>query len=348
MRMIKTGFAKARASVTNWIVTLRFMVLPWLTAWWYGQQIAHAGGPPAAGARDLVVVAPCYGDHPTLPAFLDHHRELGVDTFVFLDLSPSGALAKRLREHGDCAVWRPRHEPDPRKAIFWLNFLRRRYASGRWCLSLEIGDLFVFARSETRNIKDLIEFLETEQRDHIYALVVELYGNRPADMLRPEPGGHPLALLPYFDPYGYVTAPRLGRFRNLTVRGGVQRRTTFRDAPRRSPPLNRIPLVKWRWYYGYVATTRMLMPRRLNWPHSPWHSTPTAALLRCALLESDGVLRRAAKAEAADIILPDGGARSFALVSELRERQLRHDCSRLYTSSWDLVECGLVNPGQWF
>lgn len=347
--MIRSAWGKTRTTLTTWVVTLRFMVLPWLTAWWCGRQLAHLSGPAqSASTRDLVLVAPCYGDHPTLLAFLDHHRELGVDKFVFLDLSPSGALAKRLREHGDCAVWRPRGEPDPKKAIFWLNFLRRRYATGRWCLSLELNDLFVFARCETRNIKDLIEFLETEQRDHMYALVVELYGNRPAETLDLDPGEHPLALLPYFDPCGYATAPRLGRFRNMTVRGGVQRRTMFRDAPRRAPPLNRIPLVKWRWYYGYVATTRMLMPRRLNVPHSPWHSTPTAALLRFSLLENDGVLRRAAKAESADIIHPDGGGRSFAQVSELRERQLRHDSSRLYSTSWDLVECGLVNPGQWF
>lgn len=347
--MIKSTFGKLRTAASNWVVTLRFVALPWLVAWWNGRLLAHAAGPAGpAGSRDLVVVAPCYGDHPLLPTFLDHHRELGVDLFVFLDLSPGGVLAKRLREQNDCAVWRPRDEPNAKKAIFWLNFLRRRYAAGRWCLSLEPSDLFVFARSETRNIKDLIEFLETEQRDHVYALVVELYGNQPAETLAVEPGEHPLSLLPYFDPGGYVTAPRAGRFRNMTVRGGVQRRILYRDAPRRSPPLNRVPLVKWRWFYGYVAGTRMLMPRRLNAAHSPWHSTPTAALLRFSLLENDGVLRRAAKAESGDIILPDGGGRSFALVSELRERQLRHDCSRLYTTSWDLVECGLVNPGQWF
>ncbi|MBV9756864.1 MAG: glycosyltransferase family 2 protein [Alphaproteobacteria bacterium] len=347
--MIKSTIGKLRATLTGWVFMLRFMVLPWLAAWRAGRQLVHAGGPAMpAGARDLVVVAPCYGDHPTLLAFLDHHRELGVDLFVFLDLSPAGTLAKRLHAHGDCAVWRPRGEPDAKQALLWLNALRRRYATGRWCLSLEISDLFVFARSETRNIKDLIEFLETEQRDHIYALVVELYGNRPAEMLQLEAGEHPLALLPYFDVGGYTTAPRLGRFRNMTVRGGMQRRILHREAPRRAPPLNRLPLVKWRWYYGYVATTRMLMPRRLNWPHSPWHSSPTAALLRFALLENDGVLRRAAKAEAADVILPDGGARSFAQLSELRDRQLRHDSSRLYASTWDLVECGLVNPGQWF
>jgi hypothetical protein len=106
-------------------------------------------------------------------------------------------------------------------------------------------------------------------------------------------------------------------------------------------------LVKWRWFYAYVSGTRMMMPRRLNAPHCPWHSSPTAGLLRFALLDGDGALRRAAKAEAGEII-PDGGGRSYARVPDLRHQLMRQDCSELFTNSWDLVDCGLLNPGQWF
>ena len=346
--MIKARIDKISLELSNWLAAIRFIILPWLVAQWNGRLLEHKGGPAKPAApRELTAVVPFYGSDRLLAAFLDHHRRLGVDAFAFLDLSPNGDLSERLAGQSDCAVWRPRGEPDPTKAIYWLNYLRWRYATGRWCLSLEPTDWFVFPRSETRQIRDLIDFLETERRNHIYALVVEMYGDRPDSALSLKSGEHPLTALPYFDPYGYTTAMRPGRFRNVVVRGGVQRRTLFRDSPRRTPALNRIPLVKWRWFYAYVAGTRLMMPRRLNPPHSPWHSSPTAGLLRFALLDDDGALRRAAKAEAGEII-SDGGGRSYARVPELRNVVARQDCSELFTSSWDLVDCGLLNPGQWF
>jgi glycosyl transferase family 2 len=347
--ILKIGHIKRLATETsNWSAAARVTIAAWLRAQWSALSLKHEDGPARAlAAGGLVAVVPFYGSTALLPSFLDYHRRLGVDAFVFLDLSPQGGLSARLAGQRDCAIWRPTGEPDPRRAIFWLNYLRARYATGRWCLSIEITDRFVFARSETRSIKDLTDFLETEFRNHIYALVVEMYGDRPAAAIRLKPADDPLGTLPYFDPFGYSTAPRSGRFYTMLVRGGVQRRTLFRDTPRRAPVLNRIPLVKWRWNYSYVAGTRLLMPRELNMPHAPWHSTPTACLLRFALLDPDANLAAAAKAEAAEIVA-DGGGRAYARVPDLRGRPIKLESSQPFLNSWSLVECGLLNPGQWF
>ena len=291
-------------------------------------------------------MSPFYGNFDLLPMFLRHHRRLGVDEFVFLDLSAEGGLAERLANANDCAIWRPHGAIDPGRAIYWLNFLRRHYATGRWCLSIEPTDLFVFARSEHRQIKDLVEFVESEHRDHVFALVVDMYGERPAENLSFEPGQNPLNKLNWFDSLGYVTAWP-GRNRNVTVRGGVQRRALYTSTPRQSPPLNRIPLVKWRHFYGYVAGTRLMMPRRLNTAHTPWHTCPTGCLLRFALLDTDEALAAAAHADGAHIAA-EAGFTAFDGVAALRSQRLKQDVSSRYTSSADLVGCGLLNPGQWF
>jgi hypothetical protein len=340
--------SKFTAELSHWLVALRLTLLAWVGAQRRASRLKHEEGPARAGApKGVVAVVPFYGSDTLLASFLDHHRRLGVDEFVFLDLSPKGGLAGRLAGERDCAIWRPRGEPDPRRAIDWLNYLRRRYATGRWCLSIEPTDRFVFARYESRQIKDLTDFLDTERRSHIYALVVEMYGDRPAAALRLRSGDQPLRALPYFDPYGYTTTSRSGRFRNVVVRGGLQRRTALRDAPRRAPALNRIPLVKWRWHYSYIAGTRLMMPRHLNEPHSQWHSSPTACLLRFGLLDAEASLTAAARAEVAELV-SDAGGRSFGRLSDLRGRLVKQDFSRPFTGSWDLVECGLLNPGQWF
>ena len=291
-------------------------------------------------------MVPYYGNETLLPAFLDHHRGLGVGEFVFLDLSASGRLAAILAGESDCAVWRPRLGSGPQRAISWLNHLRRRYATGRWCLSLNPTEFFVFYRCETRQIGDLTDFIEAERRDHLYALLVDLYGDEPAARLRLDTEEHPLDVLPYFDALGYVTSgPH--RYRNVVVRGGVRRRALYSDSPRKTPALSRIPLVKWRWYYVYIDGTQLLMPSRLNTSHSHWHSSPTACLLSLALLDSDEQVVLGWLAEKRPSISARGRALGPDLV-EMRRRRLKEDLSERFCGSESLVDCGLINPGQWF
>jgi hypothetical protein len=335
------------SSISDFVVIVRYIFLPWLRSYVSGRRLEHQGGrAKSASSTEVVLVTPYYGNERLLPSFLDHHRRQGMDEFVFLDLSAEGTLSARLAGDADCAVWRPRGAPDAGLAIFWLNYLRWRYGTGRWCLSIEPNELFVFPHCETRQIKDLIEFVETERRGHVFALVIEMYGERPAASHDRSIEDHPLAALPYFDPYGYTTAAP-GRFRNILVRGGLWRRALFTNSPRRTPAVNRVPLVKWRWYFVYLAGTRFILPRRLNLPHPPFHSSPTACLLRFALLDDDASLALAAKAEARQI-LGDGGGLCYPGVEELRRLSLKEEMSVHFTSSRDLLEYGLLNPGQWF
>jgi hypothetical protein len=278
-----------------------------------------------------------------LPSFLAHHRSLGVDLFVFLDLSEERELSAHLAEEADCAVWLPRNTTGSKWALQWLNFLRTRYATGHWCLSVEPCDFVVFYRSETRTIKDLIEFAQTEGSRQLYAVAIEMYGERPAAEIRLGEGQNPLELLSYFDPHGYVTATP-GRYGNVVIRGGPQRRALHAA---RSSALNRMPLVKWKWFFTYAAGTRLLMPRRVNRPHRSAHTSPTICLLCFAQLYDDATLRRAAELEAGKTVR-DGGGSSYRGAARLRQLALKTEDSVRFKSSADLAECGLINPGQWF
>jgi hypothetical protein len=289
---------------------------------------------------------PYYGNKELLVSFLRYYRRLGVDGFVFLDLSGRQPLAELLHGEQDCAVWRPRGALSPKRGIHWLNFLRRRYGTGRWCLSVEPSEFLVFPQSETRDIRDLAEFLGTEQRDHLFALVLEMYADDRASAVSLALDDNPLEVLPYFDPVGYACRGT-GRLRSIPTQGGVQRRTLFADAPQNAPTLNRIPLVRWRWYFSYVAGTRLMVPGRLNTAHSTWHLNPTACLLRCALLDDVANLVTAASVEKTALVA-DGAMPSYPGLVKLRNLRLTHSASARFGSSQDLLRWGLLNPGQWF
>jgi hypothetical protein len=281
-----------------------------------------------------------------LPANLSHHRHLGVDLFVLLDLSENGGLAAALKDAADCVVWRPRGGVRLKRALPWLNYLRRRYATGRWCLSIEPSDFIAFHHSETRKLKDLTEFIESERRNHVFGVAVEMYADRPAAELSLQAGDDPRALLQFFDPLGYETA-RIGRLLEVAVRGGPQRRRLFQSIPRRSPALNRIPLVKWEWYFNYAAGTRVLTPRKLNQPHAAAHANPTVCLLNYAQLNDDAILARAATAESYEWVTGAGDP-IYPGITKLRWMNLKTNVSTVLQGSGDLARAGLFTPGQWF
>jgi hypothetical protein len=330
---------------------IRFTVfrvfLPTLYALTSGRQLKRRTADiRKLGGSALVAVVPFYGDARLLPTFLDYHRKLGIDAFVMLDLSKAGDLAVLLNGATDCVVWRPKGGFRLERALLWLNYLRRRYATGRWCLSIEPSEFIVFHRCETRKLKDLIEFVASERRNHVFGIVVEMYNERPASELSIQPGEDPRKILNLFDPLGYETA-KPGRLMEIPVRGGPQRRLLFRSNPRRAPALNRVPLVKWSWFFNYGGGTRVMTPRKLNQPHALLHSSLTVCLLNYAQLFDEAELSRAAQAERRTTIGGTGDP-IYPGIHKLRRLKLKTDVSEVFRTSQDLDDAGLFNPGQWF
>jgi hypothetical protein len=304
------------------------------------------GAADGAKLTGLTAVVPFYGDQWLLPWFLNYYRNLGVSYFVFLDLDAKQGIHEWLEGAADCAVWRPVGFMHPGNTIHALNFLRHRYAMDRWCLSVDPFDLLVFPKSETRHVRDLIDFAESEKRDHIYAVVVDAYGDVPGRGITPAPEKSPEELLPYFDRFGYQTAERVAGL-EVPILGGVQRRALYGDEPRMAPALNRIPLVKLCKDAFYISSTRKMVPHRLNTPHSDWHSTPTACLLRYAILGDEVSLHVAKQAEGGQPY-PDNATTLYAGSEKMAAMTLKNQNSGRYEGSRSLLGCGLLNNGQWF
>lgn len=312
-----------------------------------GRQLCRVfGKPDGRKIGSVIAVVPYYGDHRMLPWFLGYYRKLGVRLFVFLDISADKDLPGRLESATDCAVWHPKGFMHPGKTIDALNHLRHLYARNKWCLSVEPYDFLVFPKCETRHIRDLTDFIESEQRRHVFAIVVDAYGDGPACEMRASDDVSPFEQLPYFDRFGYQTAA--GEALDVVpILGGVQRRYLYGDEPQRAPALNRIPLLKLTWDCYYLASTRVVVPARFNTPHSEWHSTTTACLLRYALLGSEMPLHLAKQAEPAQLH-PDTITPLFAGSEAMVSATLKNQGSQKFGSSRDLLECGLINNGQWF
>lgn len=349
-KLISSLFARIKRWTKNprakLVFEYKFYYRPRSLAYFHGRQLERVhGNPPSKGSRRITAVVPYYGNRGILPSFLKHYRYLGVQQFVFLDLSEQRELIEILHADTDVAIWRPPAAQPVKHGLHWLNFLRQKYCIGCWCLSVEPSEFFIFYRCEVRHLRDFVEILENEHRGHVYAIVVEAYGDGRARDLDAEKGS-PFDLLPYFDGVGYTTREG-GRFRSVVTQGGVQRRTLFGDDPRRSPPLNRIPFMRWGPRCYYLANTRVVVPHRFNSAHAKWHLSPTSCLLRYSLLDDEKVLAIAGNVEEASL-LTDGLSPTYPGAHIMRGQVLKHYGSVRYGTSQDLVAWGLLSPGQWF
>jgi glycosyltransferase involved in cell wall biosynthesis len=199
-----------------------------------------------------------------LPFFLDHYRRLGVDHFLIVDNDSDDGTAGYLAGQPDVSLWTT---PDSYKlsrfGLDWTHRLQSRYAHGHWCLTLDADEIFIFPYWTTRNLRALTSWLDGQAVRSFGAMLLDMYPKGPLDAQEYHTGQDPFRILGWFDGGNYAVQVQ-PRMRNLWIQGGVRARCFFAGDPRRSPTLNKIPLVKWDRRYAYVNSTHAILPRRLN------------------------------------------------------------------------------------
>lgn len=199
-----------------------------------------------------------------LPHWLDHHRALGVGHFLIVDNASDDGSAAYLAAQPDVSLWTT--SASYRESRFgrdWTNWLLTRHGAGRWCLTLDADELFVFPHMDRADLPALTAELDRRGVRALGALMVELFPRGPLDPGRPLSHAEALARLTWFDADNYRCAIQQP-MRNRWVQGGVRDRAFFADRPQRAPTLNKLPLVRWRRGYAYVNSTHSLLPAALN------------------------------------------------------------------------------------
>ena len=190
--------------------------------------------------------------------------------------------------------------------------------AGRWVIWLWNGEFFVFPFGENREIGDLTDFLTDERRKSLYCYNFDLYAqDLPAQDQAPE-----LSELS-IDRTGYHAFPRDNQ--QLRVYGGLGWR--FQELlPDRLRQIGRTSL--------FLAQPDLRMGEEFfinNDEYAsvscPWHRNPTGAVMS---------LRRAKRIMAHPEFPP------------LRKRLVWDGTERFNWSSAQLLDLGLIEPGQWF
>ncbi|WP_318010671.1 glycosyltransferase family 2 protein [Celeribacter litoreus] len=220
-----------------------------------------------------------------LPFFLQYYRALGVTDFLFVDNGSDDGTLALLSDQPDVSLWSTdAGYKAARFGLDWVTWLQMRYASGKWCLTVDADELLVFSGDADRTLSHLTEALEAEGQIAFGALMLDLYSEGPVGGISYVAGQNPLEVLTHFDAGPYRATRQMPK-ENLWVLGGVRERVFFPDAPERGPTLNKLPLVKWNWRYAYVNSTHAILPRNLNrFYDGPGDTRPCGVLLHTKFL----------------------------------------------------------------
>ncbi|XHY14266.1 hypothetical protein NeNHUV3_15450 [Nereida sp. NH-UV-3] len=237
----------------------------------------------------IVLFSTLRNEKRRLPYFLEYYRAQGVDHFVIVDNDSDDGGREYLAQQPDVSVWTTQHSyKSARFGMDWLNYLLSKYGAGKWCLTVDCDEFFVFPFSDTRPIRALTDWLDTSSIRSFSALLLDMYPKGPIGQSRYVEGQDPLEVLNWFDAGNY-TISRNNRYDNLWIQGGPRMRMFFADDPIRAPALNKTPLVKWRKGYTYVSSTHMLLPRGLNLTYDAnGGEKATGVLLHAKFLDTFG------------------------------------------------------------
>jgi hypothetical protein len=295
---------------------------------------------------DILLFATLRNEAWRMPYFLHYYRRLGVKHFLFVDNGSTDGFMDIMQEQEDCSVWSTEASyKGSNFGMHWLNHLLRVHGTGHWCVTCDPDELLVYPHCEERNLQDLAEFLRGENTDHLFCLLIDMYGEEEWFKADCRPGQDPLDITPCFDACGYVQSADTFSG-GVFVQGGVRRRHFFRQSPSHAPALNKTPFVLWKKHYAYVSSMHTLNLKRLNRPHKAGHVSPTGCLLHFKF--QSGLLGKAR--EEIDRKQHYGNSVEYKAYLEAGggKASLMCDISRRYEGSRTLVNLGLMSPGQWF
>lgn len=237
----------------------------------------------------LLVFATVRNEMLRLPHFLKYYRARGVQHFLIVSNDSTDETDAYLAQQPDVSLWTTQASyKDARFGMDWLTWLQRKYAHGKWALTVDADELLAYPGDDRFDLVDLTQQLDDARLPAMSAMLLDLYPKGSPDGHHYDADDDPLDLLTWMDP-GPYQRDRRGRHKATSVTGGVRLRMFFEQAPQFAPVLSKVPLVKWRRSYAYFSSTHVILPVDLNNSLDPetWPG-PSGILLHTKFLPGIG------------------------------------------------------------
>ncbi len=143
-------------------------------------SIEHLHGPEEVAYEpdELVVVCLVRDGRPWVRSFVEHYASMGVKHMVFLDNGSTDGTVEALKNYDDVTVLRTTL-PYKGYEFTMTQYLIERFGRGRWCLSVDIDELFDYPYSDVVSLSSLLRYLNERSYTAVVAQMLDMFPGEP-------------------------------------------------------------------------------------------------------------------------------------------------------------------------
>jgi hypothetical protein len=128
--------------------------------------------------------------------------------------------------------------------VDWINPILDAHCHDRWVLAADADELLIWPGCKHESIKGLTAWLEDRPAEALFALMVDMYSDRPFGGVGYARGTPFPDASPFFDAKGYWLA-EIEAFPGRMAFGGARARV-FHELEQGLPAASKVPLMRWR------------------------------------------------------------------------------------------------------
>jgi hypothetical protein len=132
-----------------------------------------------------------------LPYFMQYYKNLGVDRIFLIDNNSDDDTVNIALSYPNVHVFRIKESF--KKSWFWMEYFLDKYGQKRWCMVVDIDELFSYPYAEIVPLKHLIHYMDKYDFTAIRSLFLDIYSDKSINDVDYKQGEDPFLSCPFFD-----------------------------------------------------------------------------------------------------------------------------------------------------
>src|SRR5919106_1380136 len=144
-------------------------------------SIEHLHGPEEVAYREaeLVVVCLVRDGRPYVKSFVEHYRSLGAKHLFFLDNNSTDGTVEALKNYDNTTVLRSKLPFKEYDVLFKQYLIGRFGRKDRWCLCVDIDELFDYPYSDVVGLDSFLGYLSSNSYTAVAAQMLDMFPEEP-------------------------------------------------------------------------------------------------------------------------------------------------------------------------